>query len=337
VGADRHALVDANKGEVIIDPDPGQKAAFRERIRQHKNTTANAQEHAQEPAVTRNGIAVAVLANVGSRADTDQAVRNGADGVGLYRTEQVYLSRQKPPTAKELLDEMRNTLEPFSGKTVCVRLLDIGADKRLPFIDTAPEANPSLGRRGIRLLRAYPELLETQLTALTGLAEDFQLSVLVPMVALAEDVEVVRKGLVRAASERGLPRAPELGAMIEMPAAALTAREIAEHADFLSVGTNDLTQYAFAADRENAAVEDYFDDTHEAIFKLIKRVGDDAPDLPLGVCGELAGRERAIPRLLQYGVRLLSVAPPLVPEVKEAVRQTDTGGAPDRVPRDAAE
>ena len=238
---------------------------------------------------------------------------NGAEGVGLYRMERVYLGRVVPPSIDELLTEMRHTLEAARGRTVCVRLLDIGADKPLPFMRFLAETNPSLGRRGIRLLREYPELLGAHLRAVLELAREFDISVLVPMVTLPDDVAVVKEYLEQLGSELQLSSLPRLGAMIETPAAALSAREIAKHVDFLSFGTNDLTQYAFAADRENAA---------DAIFRLLRITHDDVPDIPLSICGELAGRPEHIPKLLHCGIRTFSIVPPLIPTIKEAIRNS---------------
>ena len=203
-----------------------------------------------------------------------------------------------------------------------MRLLDVGADKPFPFMKFLAETNPALGRRGIRLLREYPELLNTQLRAVLELAKEFDVRILVPMVTLPDDVAVVKEYLTQLGSELQASSLPRLGAMIETPAAALSAREIARHVDFLSFGTNDLTQYAFAADRENAAVEQYFNDAAEVIFRLLGLTHDDVPNVPLSVCGELAGRPEHIPRLLQCGIRTLSVAPPLIPIVKETIRNS---------------
>ena len=220
---------------------------------------------------------------------------------------------------------MQKTLQPAKGLPVYVRLLDVGADKPLPFIDMPREQNPSLGQRGIRLLMQYPDLLRTQLDALLTLPPDWDLHILVPMVTLPSDMQRVRELLTAAASRIGTESIPKLGAMIETPAAALSAADIASHADFLSVGTNDLTQYTFAADRENAAVDSYFDDTHKIIFRLLKTTHDEAPHLPLSVCGELAARTDATIKILECGVTSLSVAPPSIPTVKEAVRRCRAG------------
>jgi phosphoenolpyruvate-protein phosphotransferase len=316
------ALVDADTGTVTIHPQEKQKVVFRKKVDDKEKAHQLAREHALSPAVTKDDVTISVLANVGCNDDTEKAMLNGAEGIGLYRMEQAYLGRVVPPNTDELLNEMRQTLEAAKGRTVCVRLLDIGADKPLPFMRFFAETNPSLGRRGIRLLREYPELLKTHLRALLELAKEFDVRILVPMVTLEDDVEAVKEYLTQLGLELQMSSLPKLGAMIETPAAALSAREIAKHVDFLSFGTNDLTQYAFAADRENAAVEQYFNDAADVIFRLLRMTHDDVPDVPLSVCGELAGRPEQIPRLLQCGIRTLSMAPPLVPIIKEAIRNS---------------
>jgi phosphoenolpyruvate-protein phosphotransferase len=316
------ALVDADTGTVMLRPQEKQKVIFRKKVDDKEHAYHLARERALDPAVTKDDITISVLANVGCNDDTEKAMLNGAEGVGLYRMERAYLGRVVPPNTDELLYEMCQTLEAAKGRTVCVRLLDIGADKPLPFMRFLAETNPSLGRRGIRLLREYPELLKTHLRAVLELAKKFDVRVLVPMVTLPDDVEAVKEYLTQLGSELQTSSLPKLGAMIEIPAAALSAREITKHVDFLSFGTNDLTQYAFASDRENAAVERYFNDAADVIFRLLRMTHDDVPDVPLSVCGELAGRPEHIPRLLQCGIRTFSIAPPLIPIIKEAIRNS---------------
>lgn len=315
-------LIDANKGEVIVHPQEEHKAGFQRKVTTLRETFVAAQERAREPAVTRDGVTIAVFANVGCREDTERAMANGADGIGLYRTEQAYMGRMIPPNVNELVDEMRQTLEPAKGKPICARLLDIGADKPLPFIDFLAETNPALGRRGIRLLREYPHLLETQLSAILTLSREFDMRILIPMVSLPEDIIKAKECLTLLGSKMGVSPLPKMGAMIETPAAALSTLTLASHVEFLSFGTNDLTQYAFAADRENAAVEQYFNDTDDVIFRLLMIARDDVPNMPLSVCGELAGRAAHIAKLLQCGIRSLSVAPPLIPIIKETIRES---------------
>jgi len=321
VSEDSFAVVNADEGEVIINPTAKQKKSFHTKQEGQVRTSAKALERAHEPAVTANGTSIAVLANVGDAEDTRFAVENGADGVGLYRLEQAYLGRQNPPSVEELYQEMRATLEPAKGLPVTVRLLDVGADKTLSFLKMPREPNPSLGVRGIRFLREHLGLLRTQLDALLQLSSDFDLHILVPMVTLPSDIELVNQALKELASKGSTSRMPKVGAMIETPAAALTAPDILKHAEFLSFGTNDLTQYAFAADRENEAVDVYFDDTHDVVFRLIRTVHEDVPNIPLSICGELAGRAEAVSRLVECGITSVSVVPTLIPAIKEAVRR----------------
>ena len=316
------ALVDADTGTVTIDPKEKQKVSFRERVDDKAHEYQLARSRALSPAVTKDGVTISVLANVGCSGDTEKAMSNGAEGVGLYRLEQSYLGRVVPPNSDELYDEMRQTLDAAKGCAVYVRLLDIGSDKPLPFTGLLAETNPSLGRRGIRFLREYPELLKTQLRAVLELDREFDVRVLVPMVTLPDDVSVVKECLAKLCSELRISSTPGLGAMIETPAAALAAQEIVRHVDFLSFGTNDLAQYTFAADRENAAVECYYNDASDVIFRLLRITHDDVPDVPLSLCGELAGRPEYIPRLLECGIRTFSVAAPLIPMIKETIRNS---------------
>jgi phosphoenolpyruvate-protein kinase (PTS system EI component) len=186
------------------------------------------------------------------------------------------------------------------------------------------EPNPFLGRRGVRLLLEYPELATSQLRVILRLSTKYNIKILVPMITLPEEMERLRNLMVGTATDLGIDKLPPLGAMIETPAAALCSREIAEQADFVSIGTNDLTQYTMVAGRENPLVSDYFIDDHPAILKMLRILMQDIGETPVTVCGELAGSVDAIPMLLEIGVRFLSVAPPLIPMVKETVRKTHT-------------
>ncbi|MDO3720747.1 phosphoenolpyruvate--protein phosphotransferase [Marinobacter sp. chi1] len=317
------ALVDGSAGIVTLRPTGRQIDQFQKKVRTLAKSLRRAQAHALEPAITRDGVSIAVLANVGFSQDTENAMRNGAEGVGLYRLEQAYLGRLEPPSAEALLADMRHTLAAAKGCSVVVRLLDVGADKPLPFIEFTSESNPALGCRGVRILKEYLELLKTQLRAILALSQEYDVRLLIPMVTLAEDVMVVKKHLLALCGELNITTPPQLGAMIETPAAALSARQFAGDVDFLSFGTNDLTQYAFAADRENAAVEPYFNDADAVIFRLMQLTHDDVPEMPLSLCGELAGRPEQVARVLQCGIRTLSVAGPLIPAVKEAIRHSN--------------
>jgi phosphoenolpyruvate-protein kinase (PTS system EI component) len=263
---------------------------------------------------------VSVEANLGAHDDIELAIDNGADGVGLFRIEQLYLARAQPPSEDELFEELRAITAPLRGRPVTIRLLDVGADKPVAFLPFPVEPNPSLGRRGVRLLLEYPQLVRTQLTALFRLAQEQDVRILVPMVTLEEDIRVMRALFDTILETLPDAKRPPFGAMIETPAAALGVAVIARHVDFLSVGTNDLTQYTLAAGRDDPAVSHYYDDTHAAVLRLLAIAITDAPGVPIALCGELAGREETMPQLLRLGFRSLSMAPGLIPAAKELIR-----------------
>jgi phosphoenolpyruvate-protein phosphotransferase len=314
-------LLDGVEGAVTVSPDRPARQRFKKRMEDYQERANRARRHRHQPSDTIDGVHVPVMANVGNRKDAELAADNGADGIGLYRTEVLFMSRKMLPSEAELLEEIAYTVAPFKRKPLVIRLLDAGGDKSLPYLPLPAEDNPFLGRRGVRLLLHYPELLHVQLRALLQLSRDYNVQILVPMVTLASDMRRVRDALVSAATEMGLERVPPLGAMIETPAAALTVKAISPFADFLSIGTNDLTQYALAAGRENPLVLDYFQDTHPSILRLLSIITEDAGEKTTCLCGELAGRCELVPVLLRARLRMLSVAPPLIPLVKEAVRQ----------------
>jgi phosphoenolpyruvate-protein phosphotransferase len=313
-------LVDGYRGTFVITPDAATRAEFHQRLEQYRATQSRCKGACHEPARTLDRELVTVEANVGAYEDVALVMDNGADGVGLFRIEQLYLARDRPPTEQELFEELRAVTRPLRDKPVTVRLLDIGGDKPLPFLRLPAEANPALGKRGVRLLRDYPPLIRTQLTALLQLSQEQEIRVLVPMVTLEEDIQVMRELFEAALTELGIAKRPAFGAMLETPAAALGVPAITRHADFLCVGTNDLTQYTLAAGRDDPTVNRYYVDDHAAIWRLLGIIAADAGRTPVTVCGELAGREEVIPRLLTIGFRALSIAPGSIPTVKELIR-----------------
>ena len=320
IGDGDEVLVDAYRGEIVIAPEGETRAEFHERLKQYQATLARCKGACRQPARTLDGELVKVEANLGAYEDVELALDNGADGVGLFRIEQLYLARELPPTEAELLDELRAITSPLRDKPLTVRLLDIGGDKPVSFLRLPAEANPLLGKRGVRLLLEYPQLAQTQLAALLRLSQERQLRVLVPMVTLEEDIQTMRELFEAMCTELGMQQRPAFGAMIETPAAALSVPAIAKHVDFLCVGTNDLTQYTLAAGRDDPTVTRYFQDTHSSLLRLLGIIVADAGEMPLTLCGELAGREEMLPQLLAMGFRSLSVAPPLIPGAKELIR-----------------
>jgi phosphotransferase system enzyme I (PtsI) len=314
-------LVDGVSGKVVIRPDDASRRRFEQRVERERNSVQSVSYRRDERPCTRDGTEVQVVANVGSREETLLAAENGAAGIGLFRLEFLLMSFDELPTEATLADRLRWALEPLGESPITIRLLDAGGDKPMPWLPLPKGRNPALGVRGVRLLLSHPDLLEYQLRVLIRISQQFHdLRILIPLVTLSEEIRGIRDHAWRVADQLGVERVPSLGAMIETPAAALCVDEIKTDVEFLSLGTNDLTQYTMAADRENADVAHYFQDQHPAVMKLVRIVCEQAGDRPLWVCGELAGRVDAIPTLLRLGVRNLSVAPPLIPSVKEAIR-----------------
>ena len=316
-------IVDGSNGSIIIDPNSEKRKHYQQQLKAFRQSSAKARKHCHEEAKTKDGITIKILANVNCQEDVEISLQNGAEGIGLYRTEGFYLGQRIMPSKEELIAHMKTTLEPAKGKTIHIRLLDVGGDKDLPFINLPDDPSPFLGRRGIRLLLHYPDLLHTQLQAILSLSNNFSFRILVPMVTLADELRQTRETLQKIANTMKIKAIPPLGAMIETPAAALCVANLARYADFFSIGTNDLTQYTMAAGRENSLVSDYFRDDHSSVFKLIELVVQETKSHSIAVCGELAGNPQTIPALVRTGIRCLSVAPPSIPAVKEAVRSVD--------------
>ena len=318
-------LLNGAEGTAVINPDSQALQRFErslDEVLKRKETMA--QVSLTERTVTLDGIEVSVMANVRSREDVELAMERGADGIGLFRTEPFFLSAKHFPSDKEFAEFLLGSLHSARGRHIDIRLLDIGADKNPIYLHLPPEPDPFLGRRGVRVLREYPDLLEAQLRAVLEVSQQFRIGVLIPMVTTESDVVFVVELFQRLAAEMGIRELPRIGAMIETPAAALSIPSLKKHVDFLSIGSNDLTQYTMAAGRENPLVTEYFIDDHPTILRLIELVVRESGDTPVSLCGELAGRIDVIPRLLRTGIRSLSVASALVPIVKNAIRNSSS-------------
>jgi phosphoenolpyruvate-protein phosphotransferase len=318
------ALVDAFREALIISPNPETRHDFEQRLEKYRDSLLTCKGACGRPAITRDGQTISVEANLAAHAGVDTVIENGADGVGLFRIEELYFARELPPSEEELFSELQHLVAPLREKPVTIRLLDVGGDKAIPSLRLPFESNPLLGKRGVRLLLDYPQLARTQLKTLLRLSQAQDIRILVPMVTLERDMQQMRELLVTVAHEMGIENLPSLGAMIETPAAALTVGQIARHADFLSVGTNDLTQYTLVAGRDNATVSGYYEDTHPSMLRLLGIIIAEASGKPVTICGEMAGREEVIPTLLEIGFRALSVSPPLIPTTKELIRSIDS-------------
>jgi phosphoenolpyruvate-protein phosphotransferase (PTS system enzyme I) len=316
-----NVIVDGTQGTVFINPDEKIQKEFQKKQDQMSVRFAIAKQYSHERARTLDGTEVDVKANISCREDADLAVKHGADGVGLYRTEHLYFGREDLPGEDELLEALKEALAPFDTNTpVTLRLLDVGGDKLLPFLNHTNISEPLMGQRGVRFLLNFPDLLITQLRSFLRLSHYRSIRILVPMVTLESDIQAVRKYYEEVANDISCQQPPPLGSMIETPAAALCAQNISKHSDFLSVGTNDLTQYTMAASRENAKIANYFIHDHPSILYLLYYVTKAADEKPVGVCGQLAGETKSTEVLLGMGVRELSVNPFQIPYIKQAVQ-----------------
>lgn len=305
-------IVDAAAGVITREPTDDERARAAERAAARRA----ADDAPLTPGALADGTSVALLANLGKPADAADAIARGAEGVGLFRTEFLFLSASQAPTVAQQRDAYRELLEAFPGKKVVVRMLDAGADKPLAFLNDAHEENPALGLRGLRALRASEDILREQLTALAeaDAATDADLWVMAPMVATVEET-VYFTGLAR---EYGLKTA---GVMVEVPSSALLADRVLAHADFASIGTNDLTQYTMAADRLLGSVASFQDPWHPAVLRLVREVGAAGARLgkPVGICGEAAADPLLAVVLVGLGATSLSMAPSALADVRQAL------------------
>jgi phosphotransferase system enzyme I (PtsI) len=321
-------IIDGSKGIVIILPDENTKNEYVARKRKLELEIAELKGSSMLSAVTKSGKRIEVAANIGSPKDVNKALEMGADGVGLYRTEFLFLDRNSPPTEEEQFEAYKIVLEKFNGKPVIIRTLDIGGDKEIPYLNLEKELNPFLGVRAIRLCLRSRDLFKTQLRAILRASVYGKARIMYPMIAVKEEIieaskvlEEVKKEL----REEGIKfdKSIEVGIMVEIPSAALNAEELADYVDFFSIGTNDLTQYTFAADRTNENLSYLYQPLHSAVLNLIKMTVDASHKKGkwTGVCGELAGDPEAIPILVELGIDELSMAPSKIPLAKKIIKE----------------
>jgi len=315
------AILDGVAGTLVIEPDAETLARAQEAQRLYQARRLAAQASSAEPAVTRDGHRVEIVANIGGVADARKAHAAGAEGVGLLRTEFLFLDRASAPTETEQFEVYRDIALALEGKPVIIRTLDIGGDKPLPYINMAPEENPFLGERGIRLCLARPDLLRQQVRAILRAASYGKLRIMFPMVADLSEWQAARAIVEELRAELYAPEI-EVGIMVEVPSAALLAEVFAREVDFFSIGTNDLTQYTLAMDSTHPSLAGKSDGLHPAVLRLIQHTveGAHAAGKWVGVCGELGADPQAVPILLGLGVDELSISVPAIPMVKAQVR-----------------
>lgn len=326
-------IVDGKAAEVFLDPSEEMLSAYQEKQKAQEEKLRSLQALKSKESITADGTKVLIFANAGTIEEVKAAASTGADGIGLFRSEFLFFQRKALPTEEEQFQAYRAALECMNGRQVIIRTLDVGADKQLPYLELEKENNPALGLRAIRLCLTRPALFRAQLRALYRASHYGNLSILFPMITSAREVRQILSlcSEVRAELQaEGVPHNAQvpLGIMIETPAAALLSDELAPLVDFFSVGTNDLTQYTLAMDRQSANLEPFRDPSQEAILRLIRIAADNArkQGIPVGVCGELAADPSFTKTFLQMGIRELSVASPRILQLREAVQGVDLRG-----------
>lgn len=324
-------ILDGIAGVVLVDPSPEQRAHYQQKAQAYAEQKQRWAQLKDTPTRTKEGHRVELAANIGSPADVEAVLNNGAEGIGLYRTEFLYMGRDTFPTEEEQFQAYKAVLEAMKGKPVVIRTLDIGGDKELPYMEMPTEQNPFLGHRAIRLCLENQELFKTQLRALLRASVHGNLKIMFPMIATLEEFRAARQVFVETRQQLigegvAVNNAIELGIMVEIPAAALLAHQFAKEVDFFSIGTNDLIQYTFAADRMNQKVAYLYQPYHPSLLQLIKMVVDAAHSQGkwAGMCGEMAGDLTAIPLLLGLGLDEFSMSASSILPARERIQTLNT-------------
>ena len=318
-------IVDGHAGRVLIDPSPATIAAYEKRRDQLVMFQRQLLRYTDVPAETKDGVLVRMLANVDKVEEIPDALRYGAEGIGLYRTEFLFMNRSDLPSEDEQYEAYRAVLEGIAPRSAVIRSLDLGGEKVPSGLEIAEEPNPALGLRGVRMSIARPELFRSQLRALVRASEHGRLKIMVPMISSLSEVLFAREQLTRVVGELGVDvSGVELGVMIETPAAAMISDLIAPHADFLSIGTNDLMQYTLAVDRTNEHVSYLYEPLHPANLRLIQLVcqAGRRMGIVVGMCGEMAGDPLHAWILMALGVDELSMAAQSIPLLKKIIRES---------------
>jgi len=317
-------VLDAEHGWIDVDPPPADLAAAQQAMDERNEERTADLVAAGRASTTRDGVAISVLANLGSLADAHLAMQRGAGGCGLLRTEFLYMDRREAPDEDEQAAEYQRIAAALAGKPLSIRTMDVGGDKPIPYLPLPREDNPALGMRGLRSSLWQPDLLRAQVRAILRVQPAGQCRVLLPMVTDVDDLKAVRAIIDRCAAELGVAT-PAVGAMIETPSSALLAEQLAPLCDFLSIGTNDLSQYALAIDRAHPELARRLDALHPAVLRLIALVADAGRECgkSVSVCGALGSDVDALPILVGLGVHEVSATPAAIPRLKRTMRNLD--------------
>ena len=321
------AVVDGFGGKVTFDPDEELKAQTEARMQEEEEKLKLLQELKGKENITLDGRKINIYANIGSVGDIGYVMENDAGGIGLFRSEFLYLGRNDFPTEEEQFQAYKQAVQMMAGKKVIIRTLDIGADKQVEYFNLGNEDNPAMGYRAIRICLKQPEIFKTQLRALLRAAVYGNLSIMYPMITSTEEVkriyEIVAEVEEELKAQEIQYKIPEQGIMIETPAAAIISDRLAEMVDFFSIGTNDLTQYTLAIDRQNEKLDEFYNPHHEALLRMIQMVVDNAHKCGkwAGICGELGADVTLTEQFVRMGLDELSVAPSMVLKLRKIVRE----------------
>ena len=326
------AVVDGFQGTVIFEPDETAKAQTTEKMAEEAEKLRLLQELKGKENVTLDGHKINIYANIGSVGDIGYVMENDAGGIGLFRSEFLYLGRNDFPTEEEQFQAYKQAVQMMAGKKVIIRTLDIGADKQVDYFNLGNEDNPAMGYRAIRICLKQPEIFKTQLRALLRAAVYGNLSIMYPMITSTEEVKKIYEIVAEVEEELKAQeiqyKIPEQGIMIETPAAAIISDRLAEMVDFFSIGTNDLTQYTLAIDRQNEKLDEFYNPHHEALLRMIQMVVDNAHKCGkwAGICGELGADTTLTEEFVRMGLDELSVAPSMVLKLRKIVREMKVEG-----------
>lgn len=324
------AIVDGVDGKVYIDPDEETMASMQKKQKKDQEQKELLNQLKGKENVTKSGQKVNVYANIGNLADVGAVLKNDAGGIGLFRSEFLYLESDTYPTEEQQFTVYKKVAETMAGKKVIIRTLDIGADKQVDYFKLDKEDNPALGYRAIRICLTRPEIFKIQLRALYRASAYGQISIMFPMIISVAEVKKIKEIVEEVKAELRTEGAAfredvELGIMIETPAAVMVSRELAKEVDFFSVGTNDLTQYTLAIDRQNQKLEDFYDSHHPAVLAMIRMAAESAhaEGKWIGICGELGADVTLTETFLKMGIDELSVAPGMVLKVRQKIREAE--------------
>lgn len=327
----KYAIIDGQTGEEVVEPDDAERERLLKKQAKEKALKELLDQLKGKPNVTKDGRNVMVYCNIGSPADIDAVLQNDGGGIGLFRSEFLYLQGSDYPTEDEQFEAYKTVAERMGGRRVIIRTLDIGADKQADYFHLDKEENPAMGLRAIRICLTRPEVFRTQLRALYRASAYGKIAIMFPMITSVWEVQEIKRicrNIRAELAEEGVPMADkvELGIMIETPAAVMMSAELAHEVDFFSVGTNDLTQYTLAVDRQGVGLDRFFDAHHPAVLRMLRMAAENAhkAGIWIGICGELGADAELIETFLSMGIDELSVSPSAVLPLRSAIRSIDT-------------